>query len=435
MDSRGWSDIAYCVDSETEILTADGWKRWDQVGLDDVALTLNHETGLAEWQPVLAVNVFPAQPREMLAMKGRSHSSLTTLNHRWPVERRRRLTGTQRQKGPDGKWLATGKTPANIAAWERRFVTSASIGYWDQIPCAAPVTNLPTEPKYDDAFVELVAWFTTEGHIKLSRGKPTTGINICQSHVANPHLVARIRACLTRLFGPAVPALNRQGDTVPRWRECTNGHKQEFFLNHVAGALVLDQAPGKVVRPSFVAALTEAQLRLFTETVIDGDGWRHGDSYAIAQKDPARLDAIQMAFALLGRRANLGEVLPAYPNMGPTLRVFSPGRGNAISPRPAALNPRGSFVMERVTYDGIVWCPTTPNGTWYARRRGTTYFTGNSWLVCHHGYRFTGRGLGVRSAAQGTNAGNDSFHAVCFLGADREGRADVTPEAKAAIAS
>jgi hypothetical protein len=57
-----------------------------------------------------------------------------------------------------------------------------------------------------------------------------------------------------------------------------------------------------------------------------------------------------------------------------------------------------------------------------------------SWCVCHHGFRFAGRGLGIRSAAQGTNAGNDGYHAVCFLGFDREGRMDVTAEAKRAIA-
>jgi hypothetical protein len=39
-----------------------------------------------------------------------------------------------------------------------------------------------------------------------------------------------------------------------------------------------------------------------------------------------------------------------------------------------------------------------------------------SWLACQHGYLFVGRGQGVRTAAQGTNAGNDAWHAVCWLG-------------------
>jgi hypothetical protein len=31
-----------------------------------------------------------------------------------------------------------------------------------------------------------------------------------------------------------------------------------------------------------------------------------------------------------------------------------------------------------VGLEGVVWCPTTENKTWFARRKGKTYFTGNS---------------------------------------------------------
>lgn len=50
------------------------------------------------------------------------------------------------------------------------------------------------------------------------------------------------------------------------------------------------------------------------------------------------------------------------------------------------------------------------------------HVNGNGWariaynfLACHHGYVFEGRGLGHRSAAQGTNAGNQNYYAVCAL--------------------
>jgi hypothetical protein len=36
--------------------------------------------------------------------------------------------------------------------------------------------------------------------------------------------------------------------------------------------------------------------------------------------------------------------------------------------------------------------------------------------VCDHGYVFAGRGAGVRTAAQGTNDGNQRYYAVCWLG-------------------
>lgn len=39
-----------------------------------------------------------------------------------------------------------------------------------------------------------------------------------------------------------------------------------------------------------------------------------------------------------------------------------------------------------------------------------------NFLVCPHGFVFEGRGWGRRSAANGTNAGNAAYHAVCYLG-------------------
>jgi N-acetylmuramoyl-L-alanine amidase len=54
-------------------------------------------------------------------------------------------------------------------------------------------------------------------------------------------------------------------------------------------------------------------------------------------------------------------------------------------------------------------------------------------VFCRHGFVFVGRGFGVRSAANGTNAANDHYFAVCFLGDDSVGRADVTSEAQRAL--
>jgi hypothetical protein len=53
--------------------------------------------------------------------------------------------------------------------------------------------------------------------------------------------------------------------------------------------------------------------------------------------------------------------------------------------------------------------------------------------LCGHGFVFAVRGFGVRSAANGTKKANDCYFAVCFLGDDSAGRADVTPEARRAL--
>jgi hypothetical protein len=54
-------------------------------------------------------------------------------------------------------------------------------------------------------------------------------------------------------------------------------------------------------------------------------------------------------------------------------------------------------------------------------------------VLCGHGFVFVVRGFGARSAANGTTEANDRYFAVCFLGDDSVGRADLTPEARAAL--
>jgi hypothetical protein len=77
-----------------------------------------------------------------------------------------------------------------------------------------------------------------------------------------------------------------------------------------------------------------------------------------------------------------------------------------------------------------------------ARVRGMQRFhmEENGWLdvayshvFCRHGYVFVGRGFDARSAANGTADANDRYFAVCFLGDDSAGKADVSPEARRAL--
>jgi hypothetical protein len=56
-----------------------------------------------------------------------------------------------------------------------------------------------------------------------------------------------------------------------------------------------------------------------------------------------------------------------------------------------------------------------------------------NYLFDRNGSVFEGRGIKNRSAAQGTNAGNNSYIAICFLGADKAGRDDVTAEGRRAL--
>ncbi len=342
-----------CADEETEILTRSGYKKYSDLRVGEEVLTLNMASGLAEWQPNSKVNIFPVADCDMLSVEvGGRHSSLTTMNHRWPVHSRARRTDGSRKYS------------------DIRVRTSSELKTEDRLIRAAPLTGLPEVAKFTDPLVELVAWFVTEGHIH----NQTSIVTIVQSHTVNPNKVDDIRAALTALIGPAVESFDRTGPRDgqrPAWREWVSSSKPDitvFRLNSAAGRLLIEHAPDKVTSMSFINSLTQSQLHLFMNTCIAADGHIRKDGYrSFIQKSMDRITPVQIVATLLGISTSI------HQQQGDCHVLSLCERQKFVQPL-----GQGRKNAQIIQYTGTVWCPTTPNGTWFARRRGTTYFTGNS---------------------------------------------------------
>jgi hypothetical protein len=349
--------LTYCLSDDTEVLTQRGWLTCDEVSIDDIALTLDHETGVSAWQPVTAVNIFDVVDEPMLSMDSRSHSSLSTMAHRWPTISR--------------------------SSGQRRWVDSEHFGQEHNVILAAPCSDLPTDPKHWDIFVELVAWIFTEGHINTTPNRIWSTIG--QSKLRNPDNVARIGHALTLLFGPA----RLRGDNNPErayirafgdhagWIE-DHHHSNgmiSFRLNHEATCLFGYEAfEGdwfeKVVSYDFLNSLTLAQLHLFIDTCIAADGsvsQGRGDQRVFIQKAGPRVDRFRYACTLAGIATSV------YPRTDSDCVTVGVKKRATYNPTFHNVSP-----PQRVTWSGRVWCPTTSTGTWYARRRDREFFTGNS---------------------------------------------------------
>lgn len=344
----------WCTDDATEVLSIDGWKRQHELAVGDVVLTLNHETGLSEWKPVLDIYRAAVVDEPMRYMETQRHNSLTTMAHRWPVLRDRWEAGEPVQR--------------------REWTTSGELDRTHAIITGAPHADTPDVAKHSDALVELVAWYWTEGNLGAG-GRAT----IAQSHTVNAPRVDRIRAALSTMFGPGLDTL--RGSAGPAWRESVQSNSDShggpvtvFSLNRAASAILTEHAEGreKLVRTEFVRALTRAQLELFIDVSCQGDGWhyRHG-KLDVWQKNPRALDAFELALILSGRAVSRhesggGEAVSALQNTRQR-----PGKSR---------NGHRDQVVE--LYTGTVWCPTTENRTWFARRNGQVFYTGNSaWQI------------------------------------------------------
>ncbi len=342
----------YCVAVDTEVLTDQGWKTHDAVCVGDQVLTLNPDRWVSQWQPVDAIWMYPQVP--VLEVDARTLSAVTTPDHRWLVER---YYGRQKTWLP--AWRTTATMPANV-----------------RVPLSAKCGDLPVRAKIDDDVVELAAWFWTEGSYMWGRGGTNTvgtrpiALRLSQSPRVNPEKCERIERLLTRLFGPPAPFVDG-GHWHLRYRPLSGTNT--YTLDRVACWLTEKavEPPAKALRPEFLLQLTQPQLDLLIEVSLLADG--HVDAAGVTrlgQRHEGRIRSWEMACVLAGRAVRTRATANG-DWVTTTLRSsWSHGFGSALR------KDRDHADLRQGVAD--VWCPSTPNGTWLARRNGSIYFTGNS---------------------------------------------------------
>jgi hypothetical protein len=284
-------------------------------------------------------------------MRSRAHSSLTTVDHRWPVE-----NYSPRRK---------------VKEWRRRWVTSETMTIWDRVLTAAPNVTLPVEAKYDDAFVELIAWFWTEGH-----APPRNQFVLITQKI--PAGIERIRTALEKVFGPPYERskYHRKTDAGVWIEKPKQNGTIDFRIAASHGHLFREIVEDHVVKNEFLLSLTQEQLDLFIEISIMADGWISRGYEVLTQRRQRAAEQFQFACILAGRAATIS---PFQKSDRPDYRMWKVNVSKINGTRPLqAVKQSPGAVVERVTHNGVVWCPVTPNESWMARRDGTVYFTGNT---------------------------------------------------------
>lgn len=311
----------YCADEQTEILTEDGWKRYDEVSEGEFILSLDPETQLISWLPIQKVNVFPYDG-ELVHWQSNRMDALVTDDHRWVSHGGFRKT----------KEIADNGTYVQLAGGD-------------------PTLAFASEPTHPDELVKLVGWLVTEGWLR-----PDGAMEINQSLIHNP------THCLE--IGLLADWLRDKGFHV-RDQSQKNGTMHRWYIGVEGGRYLVNFIPNKQITPKFLRSLTVEQGQLLFDTLMHGDGHvDKGGSRYWAQKDQGRIAGYQMLLAMLGIRSR-------------SRKSKSFDASEVVGYR-----TKGAFTrteqFSRETYKGNVWCPTVATGTWMARRNGVTYWTGNT---------------------------------------------------------
>jgi hypothetical protein len=327
----------YCVDTETEALTRDGWKKHSELRAADELLTLNAATDDIEWQPAEEITRFRYDGD---LVRWTNHiDALTTPNHRWLIEKKIGRPANRRYPRAIGRTASAADGDIAIPDLKGKIVVGGGTP-----------AEFPTERKWSDELVETVGWYVTEGCDQYS---PKGWHSILISQKKEP-FVSDIRRLMAywRAEGGTFSECKPRDDGVQVW-----------YLGKGVKEALEEAAPRKQLTPGFLCSLTYHQARLLHKVLVDGDGTRRGDGgqQQWYQVDRGRLDSYQMLCAMLGiRTREHGGFVDEY-------------RRRALDAESTVATAR----LETPT-ESIVWCPTVPNGLWLARRNGSVYWTGNT---------------------------------------------------------
>ena len=334
----------YCVDEETQALTKRGWLNLDEITEDDTILsyTDDHLT----WSKIESIY----------------RGNYTGLMHK--------LTA----RGYD-----TLVTPQHKMVTDRGLVKVEYLKERDRLILLGQELKTDQESTYNNNFVELCGWILTEGCYEYDKKKNIKQISIYQ----NPGIKAdRIEQSLNALSIKYTVAQRR-------------GRVNQYRIWKRASKQFVDVLPNKNLNMTFILSLTSEQRKLLIETMIDGDGWRRENSSSYVQKDKTHVELFQLLCALSGIRTNIhyrnsisfGKETGYYNvnlfteknNVAVVANVdFHGGKnpGNKVIGKGKEHHPN----IPTTEYNGRVWCPKTEYGCFVARRNGTVYLTGNTYV-------------------------------------------------------
>lgn len=340
---RGSNDSEYwCVDTETQVLSKRGWLDYFTLLEGDEIYTLNTETGKAEWATADQIYVGNYNGK-MISMEGQNMSALVTPNHKWPT--------THKQRIKAGVKKLTLKETTDLKQSDLIPLIR------DQGKCSAS--------KYDGDFAEILGWVLSDGHLR----KQGTVVQIGQSHSANKEKCGIIRSLLNKVGA----------NFWEHFKDLGYGQMIVFNINGPVASEIRKAIPRKKLTVLLIESLGIPERNRLLDGLIGGDGGICGGSTPyIVTKDAEQAGMYAALIAMTGHSNKI------HTRIVPEGKPLKNGRtiGAKVMHQVHKLEckyTRGQYIKQiPVDYNGIVWCPSSRNKTFYARRNGIAYFTGNT---------------------------------------------------------
>lgn len=343
-----------CVDYATEILTTSGWKHYNEIQVGDKILSYSLQTQQIVDDSITAIHIYDG-PQEVVSFESPTFSALSTYEHRWVV----------------GEYDEIPKIKFTRDIWNHK---------WPDYPILRVADNsFSDNPNISDNELKILGWIMTDGSIESKQ----YSIHLYQSVKKKKNAI---------VYEDMIQTLSSAGVQIND--ACRDGYYHEIYLKkNQFTNWIKTTFPNRVLSFDFISTLSQRQSAVLLKAMLQGDG-TGVDGYgnplpnsrvSLCCKGKDCCDVFQYLCYRAGYATNASKIdgskldypsnhilydsmtnIPKSSNTYYDICVLKICRAQIYQHHKSILTTNG------------VWCISSNEGTWIARRNGKVYITGNS---------------------------------------------------------
>ena len=362
--------LGECVDAETTIHTKRGWVSIGDVKKGDVVFTLNLETNKIEEQPVLHKTEMFYEGEMLHFMNGGSLDMMLTPDHKFLLWDRKNLPS----------YLPASKV-ADLASDRSSWLSHSYLRYdgdWnidnDETTFTPPGCKISVDKHLWAAFMGIYLAEGCADGVKRGFAK-TNNIQITQK---KSDVIVAIRGLLQQLPYDFKERIRVDGETIDFSIRNDNLHEFLYELGHSGVKYV----------PDYIKSWSSEYLETFMTWALLGDGRNRKDRKGGLIREYCSVSSrlasdMQEIFLKIGTGSRITTYNQADRPITENRMILAKNSQpmNIVSEQVATISLDTRFLkIDKVDYKDWVYCVTTQNGNWLARRNGKAFWTGN----CDH---------------------------------------------------
>ena len=339
----------FCLSEDTEILTTNGWKKYNEIKVGNYVFSYKNETNELETNPIEKI-IIKKHEGELIKLHNQdSMDSLVTGDHR--------VLCYTRTTDKNRKWK-----------WSKpRFIFAKSLPTGIKIPVTGQIVST-SNCDIDTDLIKILGWIITDGYLHFFDKKRYSCYEISQSK-SKGDILKEMKEVIKRRFPESKIYSRKRKGRFYNSRYIRGTEEFIFHLGKKATEEIKKWLRDKthIIPRRFIEKASLNQLKILFEALVQGDG----NVYFSKNK-------YRYITFYVGHDSNLADDFQELCIRLGLSAVRTKSTNNQIK---VLVSFKRKFAyVRKITkeyFSGRVWDITVKNGAFVARRNGKVFITGN----------------------------------------------------------